>query len=73
MKKQMKLVVAGASVLTLGMVGQAMAFHDGGVAKCESCHTMHNSLGGAKMTKTTSAREMLAPSCSRVQTRARPV
>ena len=54
MKKQMKLVVAGASVLTLGMVGQAMAFHDGGVAKCESCHTMHNSLGGAKMTKTTS-------------------
>lgn len=49
MKKQMKLVVAGASILTLGMVGQAMAFHDGGVAKCESCHTMHNSLGGTAM------------------------
>ena len=49
MKKRMKLAVAGASVLTFGMVGQAMAFHDGGVAQCESCHTMHNSLAGAKM------------------------
>jgi predicted CXXCH cytochrome family protein len=26
-----------------------MAFHDGGVAKCEGCHTMHNSLEGTTM------------------------
>ncbi len=26
------------------------AFHDGGVAACEGCHTMHNSLNGAAMT-----------------------
>ncbi|MFH1019581.1 MAG: cytochrome C [Pseudomonadota bacterium] len=26
-----------------------MAFHDGGVAKCESCHTMHNSNAGVQM------------------------
>lgn len=49
MKKQVKLIVASAGVLTLGMIGQAMAFHDGGVGQCENCHTMHNSLSGAKM------------------------
>ncbi|OGR00373.1 MAG: hypothetical protein A2505_08615 [Deltaproteobacteria bacterium RIFOXYD12_FULL_55_16] len=64
MKKQMKLVVAGTSiltlgvvvgagVLTLGLVGQANAFHSGGVAKCESCHTMHNSFSGKTMIGTT--------------------
>ncbi len=26
------------------------AFHSGGVAECEGCHTMHNSLGDAQMT-----------------------
>jgi hypothetical protein len=29
----------------------AMAFHDGGVANCQGCHTMHNSQGGAAMNK----------------------
>lgn len=28
-------------------VGQAFAFHDGGVAYCSGCHTMHNSQNGA--------------------------
>lgn len=37
-------------VLAIGMAvalvaGPAAAFHDGGVANCDGCHTMHNSLG----------------------------
>lgn len=55
MKKKLKLVVAGVGVLTLGMGAQAMAFHDGGVAECDSCHTMHNSLGGATVSATPGA------------------
>ena len=27
--------------------GSALAFHDGGVAECAGCHTMHNSQDGA--------------------------
>jgi len=37
--------MAALLVATLG--GSAMAYHDGGVARCEGCHTMHNSLKGA--------------------------
>jgi hypothetical protein len=37
-----------ASALLLS--APAMAFHSGGVAECEGCHTMHNSLDGAQMT-----------------------
>jgi hypothetical protein len=34
-------------VLLLALtVGQAYAFHDGGVAYCQGCHTMHNSQNG---------------------------
>lgn len=37
-------------VITLGLcfiAGTALAFHDGGVAHCNGCHTMHNSQDGA--------------------------
>jgi len=40
--KFVRLTVALASVLGFG---RAYAFHDGGVAYCEGCHTMHNSTG----------------------------
>jgi hypothetical protein len=49
----MKLITFNSSVIqvffviiinTLGLHGIALAFHDGGVAQCEGCHTMHNSL-----------------------------
>lgn len=33
-----------AIIITLTLQGTAFAFHDGGVASCEGCHTMHNSL-----------------------------
>jgi predicted CXXCH cytochrome family protein len=32
-----------AGVLTLGLAGTALALHDGGVAHCDACHSMHNS------------------------------
>jgi hypothetical protein len=32
-----------AGLLTLGWAGSALAFHDGGVAHCDGCHSMHNS------------------------------
>lgn len=44
------LALAAASILVLGMAGTAMALHSGGVAHCDACHTMHNSLNGSAMT-----------------------
>ncbi len=45
--KSLKLTMA--AVLALAW-GNAYAFHSGGVAECDGCHTMHNSDGGAAMT-----------------------
>ncbi|MBA4366943.1 MAG: cytochrome C, partial [Desulfobacterium sp.] len=43
-------IIALAAILaTFGIRGTAQALHDGGVARCEACHTMHNSLGGQSM------------------------
>jgi hypothetical protein len=33
----------------MGLNGIAMAFHDGGVAHCDGCHTMHNSEDGVSI------------------------
>ena len=38
---QVLAVLAG--ILTLGLGGTALAFHGGGVAHCDGCHSMHNS------------------------------
>jgi hypothetical protein len=46
------LAIAAALGLSLGLAPKAMAYHDGGVAYCDGCHTMHNSKNGAKVTKT---------------------
>ncbi len=40
------LVVMAAALITFGLGGTATAFHDGGVATCDGCHTMHNSVDG---------------------------
>ena len=45
MRKLMLLVVSLAFVALFS--GSAFAFHDGGVAYCGGCHTMHNSENGA--------------------------
>ncbi|SNB47146.1 cytochrome C [Geobacter sp. DSM 9736] len=41
-------LAAAATALLLST--PAMAFHAGGVAECEGCHTMHNSLEGKQVT-----------------------
>jgi hypothetical protein len=49
MKKQMLLMaLAVAAILLWGT--PALAFHDGGVADCQGCHTMHNSEDNAAIT-----------------------
>jgi hypothetical protein len=46
MKKMLKIALV-TSVLTLLVGGTAMAFHGGGVAHCDGCHSMHNSTDNA--------------------------
>jgi len=44
-----RMLLLGA--IAILVAAPAMAFHDGGVANCQGCHTMHNSQGGAAMNK----------------------
>ncbi|HTP64324.1 MAG TPA: cytochrome C [Geobacteraceae bacterium] len=48
--KASKIVLA-AALFSLGAAGNALAFHDGGVAYCDGCHTMHNSSGNKAVAK----------------------
>jgi hypothetical protein len=41
--------LAAAAFAAVAFAPQAYAFHDGGVAYCDGCHTMHNSSGNAAM------------------------
>ena len=51
---KLSLVIMAAAILTIGLGGMAYAYHDGGVAYCEGCHTMHNSLGSQRMYRSNS-------------------
>ena len=42
-------MLVAIALVTFGLFGTSQAFHDGGVARCEGCHTMHNSLNGTAM------------------------
>jgi hypothetical protein len=44
-------MIAAAAIATFGFAPAALAFHDGGVAYCEGCHTMHNSQNGVAINK----------------------
>jgi hypothetical protein len=46
-----KLLSFGIAALSLGLAANAYAFHSGGVAECDGCHTMHNSEDNAAMGK----------------------
>lgn len=46
---KLSFIIAFAIVVSLGIGSTSYAFHDGGVATCEACHTMHNSFQGAAM------------------------
>jgi len=47
MRKTNRMIVPGiaalAGLLAFGLAGTASAFHGGGVAHCDGCHSMHNS------------------------------
>ncbi len=45
-KMNLLLGLLAAVLLCLGWGTPALAFHDGGVAHCDGCHTMHNSEDG---------------------------
>jgi hypothetical protein len=47
---QMKFLKFAVAAVFAATFSNAYAFHSGGVAECEGCHTMHNSLEGATMT-----------------------
>jgi len=56
MKKTYKIsLVAGATMMVMGFAGSAMAFHGGGVAHCDGCHSMHNSADNPRGGSATSA------------------
>jgi hypothetical protein len=40
-------IFAAAAIISLATAGSALAFHSGGVAECEGCHSMHNSFEGS--------------------------
>ena len=44
MKKTYQLAIVGAGMMVLALSGSALAFHAGGVAHCDGCHSMHNSV-----------------------------
>ena len=50
--KKMYFTIACMAILVLGTAGTGFAFHGGGVAHCDGCHTMHgsadNPFGGAE-------------------------
>src|SRR5512134_2359101 len=43
---KISLILVAAVVVVLGLGSTSFAFHSGGVAECEGCHSMHNSLEG---------------------------
>ncbi len=43
---KLSLVIMAAALLTIGVSGMAYAFHSGGVAECEGCHSMHSPKAG---------------------------
>jgi hypothetical protein len=49
-KLNLGLAVAAAALLVLGLNAPVLAFHDGNVAHCDGCHTMHYSVDGAQPT-----------------------
>jgi len=44
--RTISLALAAAAIMVLGVASTGLAFHDGGVASCGSCHSMHNSKDG---------------------------
>src|SRR3954469_11775699 len=48
MKTTFRTVLYGIAAAAFALAPKAYAFHTGGVAECEGCHTMHNTKGSGK-------------------------
>jgi predicted CXXCH cytochrome family protein len=44
---RISLALMTAALMVIGLTSVASAFHSGGVAECEGCHSMHNSFEGS--------------------------
>ncbi len=44
---KISLTLMTAALMVIGLTSVASAFHSGGVAECEGCHSMHNSFEGS--------------------------
>lgn len=60
-----KGLALAALLFGLGLT-PALAFHDGGVARCSGCHVTHNSVDGLPVTPTASDHQLIAGSPSDV-------
>ena len=40
--RKVKLIIMLVGLMAIGFGGNALAYHDGSVAHCDGCHTMHN-------------------------------
>jgi hypothetical protein len=49
---KVSFIIAIAVMAIIGISATSYAFHDGGVARCEACHTMHNSFQQGAMSGT---------------------
>ncbi len=52
-------ILLAAVAMAFAAAGTAVAFHEGGVAACDGCHTMHNTSGGFAMTSKGTANRYL--------------
>lgn len=50
--KMRPVLLASSLFVCIISTRASFAFHDGGIANCDGCHTMHNSSGNIAMTKT---------------------
>ena len=48
MKTTFRTMLYGIAAAAFALAPRAYAFHSGGVAECEGCHTMHNTRGSGK-------------------------
>lgn len=44
---RLSMLFVAAALMIMGVAGTSYAFHEGGVAYCEGCHTMHESINNA--------------------------
>ena len=69
----MKSLKVAVAVALAAVSAPAQAFHDGGVARCSGCHTMHNSVTTATGTTNRSRRSMRFRSARSTRTSSRAV